>query len=349
MKTAQAAIKHRSRPRGYSKRPYSDRHPRRKFLHLAAGAAALPALSRIARAQTYPTRPITMIVPFAAGGALDTAGRILAERMRSPLGRPIIIENVSGADGSIGVGRAAGAKPDGYTLTLGSISTHVLNGAFYSLRYDVLNDFAPISPLVTLPTVLFAKKRMPAETLNELITWFKANPDKASMGVTTTGLRLFAALFQKETGTRFAIVPYRGSAPALQDLVAGQIDLLLGGLDALPQIRAGSIKAYAVTSDTRSAIAPDIPTVGEVGLSSLLWTFWYGLFAPKGTPRHIIDRLNAAAIEALSDPAVQSRLAQVGMTIFQRERQTPEALAALVKADAEKWWLLIKEFGIKAE
>ncbi len=267
--------------------------PRREFLHLAAGAAALPAVSRFAWAQAYPTRPITIIVPFPPGGTVDAVARVLAERMRGPLGQPIIIENVSGAGGSIGTGRVARARPDGYTIDLGITSTHALNGAFYSLPYDVLDDFDPM--------------------------------------------------------TQFTFVPYRGGAPAIQDLVAGQIDLLLMAPDALPLVRAGSIKAYAVTSDTRLALGADIPTFGEVGLPSLSYLAWWGLFAPKGTPRDIIGKLNAAAREALADPAVQSRLVDLGVDIFPRERQTPEALGALVKADAEKWWPLIKEFGIRAE
>jgi tripartite-type tricarboxylate transporter receptor subunit TctC len=288
-----------------------------------------------------------MIVPVAAGSATDTIGRIIAERMRRPLGQPVIVENVSGADGSIGVGRAARARPDGYTIDVGYLGGHVLNGAFYSLRYDVLNDFAPISPLVTTSNILFARKTMPAKDLNELIAWLKANPNKASVGVQSAGLRLVAAFFQKETGTHFALVPYRGNAPAMQDLVAGQIDLYFGSPDQLSLV--GSVKAYAVTSNTRIALAPDIPTFAEMGLPELLWSGWNGLFAPRGTPRDIIGRLNAAAVEALADPAVRSRLVDLGYEVFPREQQTPEALGALVKADAAKWWPIIKEFGIKAE
>jgi tripartite-type tricarboxylate transporter receptor subunit TctC len=213
----------------------------------------------------------------------------------------------------------------------------------------VITDLAPIAPLATTGNGLFARKTLPAKDLKELITWLKANPNKASMGVTAVGIRLVAAFFQKETGTHFAVVPYRGNAPAVQDLVAGQIDLYIGGLDALSQMRDGSIKAYAVTSDTRSTLAPDIPTVIEMGLPGLLWSAWYGLFAPKGTPRGIIDRLNTAAVETLADPAVQSRLTPLGLKTFPRERQTPETLSAMQRADAEKWWPIIKEFGIKAE
>ena len=282
-----------------------------------------------------------MIVPFPAGAALDTLGRIMAERMRASLGLPIIIENVSGADGSIGVGRAARARPDGYTIVLGASTTHVLNGAFYSLPYDVVTDFSPVSPLVTQP--------LPAKDLNGLIAWLKANPNEASAGIQTVGFRLRAMFFQQETGTQFALVPYRGSALAMQDLIAGRIDLAFGGGDSLPLMRAGSVKAYAVASDTRAAIAPDIPTFAEMGLSTLSYSQWFGLFAPSRTPRNIIGKLNTAAVEAMADPAVRSRLGDLGMEIFPHERQTPEALAALVKADAEKWWPIMKEFGIKAE
>jgi tripartite-type tricarboxylate transporter receptor subunit TctC len=278
---------------------------RRKFLHLAACAAALPAVSRVAKAQTYPSRPITMIVPFAAGGLTDVVGRIVAERMVKSLGQPIVIENVTGADGSIGVGRAARARPDGYTTDLANVNTHVLNGALYSLPYDVLNDFAPLSPLVTLPFVLYARKTMAAKDLNELIAWLKANPNRASVGIAAPVARVITAFFQKETGTPLTVVPYRGFTPAMQDLVAGQIDLLFDAPNGLSLVQAGSIKAYAVTSDTRLTLAPDIPTVSELGLPALSFPNWFGLFAPRGTPRNMISKLNAAAVEALADPTVQ--------------------------------------------
>jgi tripartite-type tricarboxylate transporter receptor subunit TctC len=218
--TPQLQARPRGNDRPHPKTPSSGYHPRRRILGLAVGAAALPAVSRIAMAQTYPLRPITLIMPLAAGGSLDTTGRILAERMRRSLGQPIIIENVSGADGSIGTGRAASARPDGYTIDLGIQGTHV-NGAFYSLPYDVLNDFAPISPLVTAPLVFFARKTMPPKDLRELIAWLKANPNKAAAGIYSAGGRLQATFFQKETGTQLTVVPYRGGAPAMQDLVSG--------------------------------------------------------------------------------------------------------------------------------
>jgi tripartite-type tricarboxylate transporter receptor subunit TctC len=323
------------------------KRPRRKFLHLAAGAIALPAMSCIARAQGYPTRSVTMIVPTVAGGTGDTIARILGERMRRSLVQPVIIENVGGADGSIAAGRVARAKPDGYTIELGYLGNHVLNGAIYSLQYDVLNDFAPISPLATTSQVLLARRSIAATDVNELITWLKANPNRVSVGVATVGFRILSIFLQNEAGVQLIFVPYRGVAPARQDLVAGQIDLLFDGLDALPLMRAGSIKAYAVTSESRSALAPDIPSFHEIGFPTLSWSAWAGLFAPKGTPTNIIGRLNAAVNDTLADQVVRSRLVELGLEIFPRERQTPEALDALVKADAERTWPIIQAAGIK--
>jgi len=322
---------------------------RRNFLHLAAGAAALPALSHVALAQSYPTRPITMVVTYPAGAGNDAVGRILAERMRSSLGQPIVIENVTGADGSIGTGRATRAKADGYTIILGDQGTHVLNGALYSLQYDVLKDFTPILPLVRISPILMARKTMPAKDAIELIAWLKAKPNKVSVGITAGYSRLLMALFQKETAARFAFVPYRGGAPAMQDLVAGQIDLTFSLPIQLSLVQAGSIKAYAVASDTRIALSPDLPTFAEMGMPALSCSIWYGLFAPRGTPMEIIGKLNAAAVEGLADPAVRSRLADLGCEVFPPNHQTPQTLGALQSADAEKWWPIIKELGIKAE
>jgi tripartite-type tricarboxylate transporter receptor subunit TctC len=259
-----------------------------------------------------------------------------------------MVENVSGASGSIGLGRAARARPDGYTIDFANSGAHVLNGALYSLPYDVLNDFEPISPVVTMPLILFAKKTIPPNGLNEFVIWLRANPNRTA-GVGSAGVNLITALFQKETGAQLTFVPYRGAAPAMQDLVAGQIDLLFLSSESLPLVRAGSIKAYAATGDTRLAQASDIPTFAEMGLPAISYSSWFALFAPRGTPKDIIGKLNAAAAHALADPAVRSRIADLGYDIFPRERQTPEAIGALVKADAEKWWPLIKEFGITAE
>jgi tripartite-type tricarboxylate transporter receptor subunit TctC len=346
-----AKQQHLSRPHGNDRRhpkPLSSgRHPRRRFLGLAAGAAVLPAVSRIAWSQVYPSRPITMIVPLPAGSALDTIGRVLAERLRRSLGQPVIIENVTGADGNFGTGRAAHARPDGYTIDLGYQGPNVLNGALYSLSYDVLNDLAPISPLATIPAVLYGRKMMPGKDLNDLIAWMKANPNKASLGSYGAAGRLLSAFFQKESETEFTLVPYRGIP--IQDLVASQIDLSFDTPVSLALVRAGSIKAYAVTSDARLVLAPGIPTFAEMGLPALSYSNWAGLFAPKGTPSDIIGKLNAAAVEALADPAARSRLSDIGFEIFPRGQQTPEALGALQRADAEKWWPIIKELGIKPE
>jgi tripartite-type tricarboxylate transporter receptor subunit TctC len=323
---------------------------RRKFLYLAAGAVALPAVSRLARAQAYPTRPVTMIVPVAAGGPADRFARIVAQGMGSWLGQTVIIENVTGADGSIGIGRTARARPDGYTIDFGILSTHVLNGAFYSLPYDVLNDFVPIVPLVRWALILLGRRTLPTKDFRELIGYLKANPNKATAAAQLVGLRLLGRYFQQQTATQFTLVPYRGSAPALQDLLAGQLDLLFDTPDnGLPHVQAGGLRAYAVTSDTRLAWASDIPTFAEMGLPALSYAEWGGLFAPKGTSLDIIAKLNAAAMAALADPAIKVRIGAFGPETFPRAQQTPEVLAALVKADAEKWWPIIKEFGIKVE
>jgi tripartite-type tricarboxylate transporter receptor subunit TctC len=315
---------------------------RRQFLHLAAGTAALPIIARAARAETYPIRPVTMIIPGAAGSIVDTVGRVIAERMKGPLGQPIVIENAAGAGGSIATGRAARAKPDGYTIIAGQIGTHVLNGALYSLRYDLVDDFVPILPLTTAPLVVLARKTVPAKNFKELVGWLKANPDKASAGIPGAGPHLLAVSFQQQTGTRFALVPYRPGPAEAQDLIGGQIDLLFASAGRLPLARAGTVNAYALTSDQRSALAPDVPTFAELGLPALSYSAWGGYFAPKGTPKDIVGKLNAAAVEALADPAVRSRLIELGMEVFPRERQTPEALGAMQKADIEKWWPIIK-------
>jgi tripartite-type tricarboxylate transporter receptor subunit TctC len=320
---------------------------RRNFLHLAAGAAALPAVSCAAIAQTYPARPITLIVPFPGGGPADAVGRLLAERMRGSLGQPIIIEDIGGAEGSIATGRAARVKPDGYTIILGYTATHVLNAALYSLPYDVLNDFAPVSPVVSNSQVLFAAKKMPANDTGELIAWLRSN--KASAGIGSSTARLIATFFQKETDTQFTLVPYRTANTAMQDLVAGQIELVFTTPDRLRLMQAGSIKAYAVTSDGRLPMAPDMPTFAEIGLPALSFSGWYGIFAPKGTPGDIIGRLHRTVVEAMDDPALRAPLVDLGFEVFPRERQTPEVLSTLQKADIEKWWPIIKAANIKGE
>ncbi|HEY6603394.1 MAG TPA: tripartite tricarboxylate transporter substrate-binding protein, partial [Xanthobacteraceae bacterium] len=312
-------------------------------------AALVIAAVNTASAQVYPSRPLTLVVPFPAGGSTDAIGRIVAERMRVSLGQPVIIENVGGAGGSIGVGRVARATPDGYTLDIGQWDTHVANGATFSLSYDVLKDFEPVALISSNPFLILAKKAMPADDLKSLIAWLKGNPDKASQAIPTAGSHVAGILFQKETGTRFAFVPYRGGGPAMQDLVAGQIDLMIiQAAVALPQVRAGAIKAYAVTASSRFPAAPDIPTVDEAGLPGIHISGWFALFAPKGTPTEVVTKLNTAVVEALADPTVRARLANLGQEIFPREQQTPQALAAYHKAEIEKWWPIIKAANIKA-
>jgi len=327
--------------------------PRRKFLHLAAGAAAaLPAVSRVARAQAYPSRPITMIVPFAPGGVSDVLGRMMAEPMRAILGQPVIIENVGGAAGSIGVGRAVRAPGDGYTLSIGTTSSHVLTGALYSLQFDLLKDLEPIAPLVSEALMIVGRKSMPAQNLKELIAWLKANPDKASQGHAGVGGvgHVTGISFQRETDTRFQSVPYRGGGPALQDLLAGHIDLEMEpSSNFLQQVRGGNLKAYAVAAKTRLAVAPDIPTVDEAGLPGFYRSVWIGLWLPKGASKDVIAKLNAAVQAVLSEPNMRTRIAELGQESFPRERQTPEGLADYQKAEVEKWWPIIKAANIKGE
>jgi tripartite-type tricarboxylate transporter receptor subunit TctC len=326
--------------------------PRRRFLHLALGAPALPITSGFAWAQAYPTRPITIVVPFAVGGATDAIGRIVADGIKNSIGRPVIVENVTGAGGTIAVGRAARAAPDGYTLSLGNNGSHVVTGAIYALHYDLLNDFEPIALLSTVPYVLVARKTMPANDLKGLIAWLKSNPDKATGGMTPGTISHIAGLFlQKSIGTRFQGVPYRGgAAPTIQDLVAGQIDLAFSDpIAALPQVRAGTIKAYGVTARTRLLSAPDIPTLDGAGLPGFDFSNWAGLWAPKATPKNIIAKLNTAVMDALSAPTARARLADLNQEIFPPDQQTPEALHKFQKAEIEKWWPIIKAAGIKAE
>jgi tripartite-type tricarboxylate transporter receptor subunit TctC len=303
-------------------------------------------------AQVYPSRQISMIVPFPAGGATDTFARLLAEQLRGTLRQPVIVENVAGAGGTIGVGRAARAAGDGYTLSIGTVSTHILTGALYTLSYDLLKDFEPVALLGAEPLVIVAKKSMPANNLGELIAWLRANPGKASAGTAGAGTagHVTGVLFQKETRTSYQFVPYRGVGPAMQDLVAGQVDLEIDpSSNFLPQVRAGSIKAYAVTAKTRLGAAPDIPTVDEAGLPGFYASLWYGLWVPKATPHDIVAMLNAAVRDALASAPVRQRLAELGTEITARDQQAPEVLAAYQKAEIEKWWPLIKAAGIRPE
>jgi tripartite-type tricarboxylate transporter receptor subunit TctC len=322
------------------------------LLALVATAFGIDGTSP-AKAQVYPSRPITIVVPAPAGGPTDTITRIMAERMRASLGQVIIVENTSGAaGGSIGVGQAARAAPDGYTISVGHWSTHVANGAVYALQYDVLNDFESISLIADSPQLIVSKNAVPAKDTRELIAWLKANPDRALAGTAGSGspAHIAGVYFQKFTDTQFQFVPYRGGAAAMQDLLAGQIDLIItNAAIALPQVRAGKIRAYAVTARTRMDVAPDIPTVNEVGLPGFYFSLWHAFWVPRGTPKPIIAKLNGAVVEALADPAVRSRLADLGQDIYSRARQTPEALGAYQRAEIDKWWPIIKAANIKAE
>ena len=306
-----------------------------------------------ASAQVYPSRPITLIVPFAAGGPADTLARMLGERMRISLGQTIIVENAPGAAGSLGVGRAIRAAPDGYTISIGHLGTHVFNGALYNLQYDLIKDLEPIALLPSNVYVIATKTDVPAKNLQELVAWLKANPDQAT--VATAGIGTVAHLagiyFQKMTGVPLRVVPYRGGAQALSDVLAGHItlffDQLTGGSVAL--YRSGKIRPFAVMAKTRLPLAPDIPTVDEAGLPGLYVSAWYGLWAPKGTPKDIIGKLNTAVVESLADPDLRKRLEEQAAQIPPQEQQTPEALGAYQKAEIEKWWPIIKAANIKVE
>jgi tripartite-type tricarboxylate transporter receptor subunit TctC len=318
---------------------------------MACGAILSAALIAPAAAQ-FPERPITVVVPFAAGGPIDTTTRIVADKMKDTLGQPIVVENVGGAAGSIAAGRVAKASPDGYTLMTGIWGTHVANGAIYKLSYDVQKDFEPVALVSSNPLLIVSSKKTPAEDLTELIAWLKANPGKATQGTSGIGSvgHLAGVFFQKMTGTQFGFAPYRGLAPAMQDLIAGNIDLMFDTpATSLPQVGSGTIRAYAVTSKTRIASAPSIPTVDEAGLPGLHVSTWTAFFAPKGTSKELVAKLSAAALAALADPEVQKRLVQVGQDVYPREQQTPEVLAKLQDEEIKRWWPIIKDAKIAAQ
>jgi tripartite-type tricarboxylate transporter receptor subunit TctC len=324
---------------------------RRDFISLAGGALTWP-FARAAFAQQYPSRPITIIVPFPAGGATDTTARYLAEQMRPLLGQTVVIENVGGAAGSLGVGRAVRSAADGYTLSIGTSTTHMLTGGLYALQFDLLKDLEPIIQIGSEPLLIVGKKSLPADDLKGLIVWLKANPDKASVGIAGVGGmgHLTGISFQKETGTKFQFVPYRGNGPAMQDLLSGQIDFMIEPQSNFKSLLgAGSVKPYAITGKARLPSSPDIPTADEAGLSGFFVSLWYGLWVPKDTPKDIIAKLNATMVQVLADPPVQRRFAELGIQITPSAEQSPEALRAFQKAESERWWPVIKAANIKME
>ena len=322
------------------------------FLTLAMVLAVSGPGCGAAVAQAYPTRPITVIVPFAAGGPTDVLTRVLGERIRAALGQPVLIENVTGAGGSIGVGRVVAAAPDGYTIGTGHFGTHVANGAIYPLKYDLLKDLDPVARLPSNPMVVVTRKNFPAANLTDLVVWLKANPGKAAAGTAGagSGSHLAGAFLQNLIGSRLQFVPYRGTGPALQDLVAGQIDLIIDqASNSLPQIRQGGIKAFAVTASERLESAPEIPTVDEAGLPGFHMEIWSGMWVPHGTPRAIVNKLNGAVVNALADPTVRERLTSLGLDGPPPGELSPEALATFQKAEIAKWWPIIRAAHITAE
>src|SRR6516164_3624816 len=325
--------------------------PRRNVLRLAAGAAGIALTSRLARAQTFPTRTITIVVPFPAGGPTDTLGRILADRMKTALEQAVIIENLTGAAGTIGSNHVARSSPDGYTLVLGHWQTHVVNGATFSLQFDVVNDFEPIALIADCPMWLVGRSGLSPQNLPDLVAWLKDNPGKATVGIGGVGggADVVGTYFQRNTGTRVQFVPYRGAAPMMQDLLAGHIDLTFTQVASALAHRSGQVKAYAVMAKTRWAETADTPTSDEGGVPGLYASFWHGLWAPKGTPKSVIAKLDSAILESLADPALRQRFVELGQEPWPAEKQTPEALAAQQKAEIEKWWPIIKAAGIRAE
>ncbi len=324
----------------------------RKLLTALIAAMLGLGWAGFAAAQGYPARPITMIVPFPAGGATDTLARFLSEQMRAILGQPVIIENIAGAAGSIGVGRAVRSPADGYTLSIGTSTTHMLTGGLYALSFDLLKDLEPVIQIGSEPLLIVGRKNMPANDLKGLIAWLKANPDKASVGIAGVGAtgHLTGISFQRETGTSFQFVPYRGNAPAMQDLLAEQIDFMIEPSSNFKSlVGAGSVKPFAVTGRTRLASSPDIPTADEAGLPGFFASLWYGLWVPKDTPKDIIAKLNATMVKTLADPSVRKRFEELGIEITSPAQQSPEALRAFQQAESERWWPIIKASNLKVE
>jgi tripartite-type tricarboxylate transporter receptor subunit TctC len=323
----------------------------RKLLFAAACAAVLQAATA-ATAEVYPSRPIIMVVPLSVGGSTDVIGRIMAAGMQASLGQSVVIENFGGAGGTIGVGRIARAAPDGYTILIGQWGTNVANGAIYPLQYDLLKDFEPVALIASQPFLIVARKSMPANNLKELIAWLKANADKASQGNSGIGSpsHVGGILFQNAIGAHFTMIPYRGAGESLQDMLSERLDVKIDTpVLSLPQVRAGNMKAYAVTSKSRLKAAPEIPTTDEAGLPGFYFSFWHAIWAPKGTPKDVIAKLNDAVVKTLADPVYQKKLDDLSQDIFPREQQTPEALGTYQKSEIEKWWPIIKAANIRAQ
>ncbi len=305
-----------------------------------------------ALAENYPSHPITLVVPFSAGGPTDSMARIMADRMKTALGQSLLIENVTGAGGSIGVGRVARAAPDGYTVSIGHLGTHVANGAIYKLGYDLVTDFEPVVLLPSNPMVFVSTNAVPAKSLGELLAWMKAKPSPPTAGTAGAGSASHVAglYFESVTGIKLQFVPYRGTAPAMTDLVAGQIEMIIDQTsNSINQIRAGTIRAYAVTDDKRLETAADIPTVDEAGLPGFHMQLWSGFWVPKGTPKDIVAKLNAAAVEAMNDPAVRAKFENLGLVMPPKDQLTPEALGAFQKSEIAKWWPMLKAANVKVE
>ncbi|MGA8322406.1 MAG: tripartite tricarboxylate transporter substrate-binding protein [Xanthobacteraceae bacterium] len=315
----------------------------------AAIALVFLALVTPAHADTFPSHTITLIVPYPPGGSTDVAGRILADKMGASLGQPVIVENVGGAGGSIGVGRLARSAPDGYTIDIGQWDTHV-GGIIYNLNYDLAHDFAPIGLVSLNPQLLVARKSFPSDDLKSLIAWMEAHPGDAKLVNQNAGGQIGGLLLQKLTDTKLLLVPYRGAAPGITDMIGGQVDLMIAqGAVTLPQVRAGTLKAIVNLSPQRSPSIADIPSADDAGAPGLYVSGWFGLYAPKGTPADVIGKLNGAMVQALADPAVRTRFAELGLDVASREQQTPAAHGAFTQAEIDKWWPIIREFGIRGE
>jgi tripartite-type tricarboxylate transporter receptor subunit TctC len=305
-----------------------------------------------ARAEMYPLRPITIVVPYPAGGVTDNLVRLLADRMKTALGQPVITENVSGASGTIGAARVARSDPDGYTLLLGNSEAFVATPATMALPYDPSTDFAPVVLLPSYPLLLVTTNDVPAKSLPELVAWIKSNPDKVLQGTVGTGTaqHLCGLLLQSRLGVKWRFVPYRGGPPAMQDMLAGQINFMCTATGSfLPLVRNGQIRAYALAAKTRLEAAPEIPTVDETGLPGFYVSVWNALWVPKGTPANIVAKLNAAVVAAMTDPALHKQIIEMGLDMPGRAEMTPAALEALRKADIDKWWPIIKAAGLKVE